>query len=56
MAEKPKQSTIMSIPNTPFKPSDDERDAMLADMLAHNGDDAAECAAADLFREFPPAP
>jgi hypothetical protein len=33
-----------------------ERAAALADLEAHNGDDAAECAAADLFREFPPIP
>ena len=46
----------MNIPNTPPRPSDDERAAMLTDMLAHNDEDASECAAADLFREFHPLP
>lgn len=46
----------MNIPNTHSKSSDEERAAMLADLLAHNNEDAAECAAADLFREFQPAP
>lgn len=56
MAGNTKQRTIMNIPTTPLKASDDERAAMLADLLVHNGEDAAECAAADLFREFTPTP
>jgi hypothetical protein len=36
--------------------SRDERASQLADITATGDDDNAECAAADLFREFPPAP
>ncbi len=36
--------------------SRDERARQLADIAATGNDDNAECAAADLFREFPPAP
>lgn len=35
---------------------DDERDRQLADITATGDDDNVECAAADLFREFPPLP
>jgi hypothetical protein len=56
MAENTKPSSIMNILKTPLKPSDDERAAMLSDLAEHNGEDAAECAAADHFREFPPSP
>jgi hypothetical protein len=56
MSENPKQSTAMNIQNTPSMPSDDERAAMLAHITATGDDDNAECAAADLFREFPPLP
>ncbi len=31
----------------------DERARQLADLASENGEDAAECASADLFREFP---
>ena len=34
----------------------DERARQLADIAATGGEDAAECAAADLFREFAPLP
>ncbi len=34
----------------------DERASQLTDIANENDDDAAECAAADLFREFPPTP
>jgi excisionase family DNA binding protein len=34
----------------------DERACQLADITATMDDDNAECAAADQFREFPPAP
>jgi hypothetical protein len=34
----------------------DERSSQLADITNENDDDAAECAAPDLFREFPPTP
>ena len=34
----------------------DERAAQLADLMASGDEDAAECAAADLFREIPPRP
>ncbi len=34
----------------------DERANQLADIAATGDEDNAECAAADLFREFPPAP
>lgn len=34
----------------------DKRASQLADVTATGDDDNAECAAADLFREFPPAP
>lgn len=34
----------------------DERACQLADIAATGDNDNAECAAADLFREFPPAP
>jgi len=34
----------------------DERARQLADIVASGDDDNAECAAADLAREFPPAP
>lgn len=33
----------------------DERANQLADIAATGDEDNAECAAADLFREFPPA-
>jgi excisionase family DNA binding protein len=33
----------------------DKRSSQLADVTATGDDDNAECAAADLFREFPPA-
>ena len=36
--------------------SRDERARQLADIAASGDEDKAECAAADLFREFPPAP
>lgn len=36
--------------------SRDERARQLADIAATGDDDNAECAAADLFRELPPAP
>lgn len=36
--------------------SRDERARQLANIAATGNDDNAECAAADLFREFPPAP
>jgi excisionase family DNA binding protein len=36
--------------------SRDERSRQLADIAATGDDDNASCAAADLFREFPPAP
>jgi hypothetical protein len=32
----------------------DKRSSQLADIAATGDDDNAECAAADLFREFPP--
>jgi hypothetical protein len=35
---------------------DDERARQLADLMASGDEDAAECAAADLAREFPPLP
>lgn len=35
---------------------DDERSRQLADIANENDDDAAECAAADLSREFPGSP
>jgi hypothetical protein len=35
---------------------DDERARQLADIANENDDDAAECAAADLSREFPGSP
>jgi hypothetical protein len=34
----------------------DERACQLTDIANENDSDAAECASADLFREFPPAP
>jgi hypothetical protein len=34
----------------------DERASQLTDIANENDDDAAECAAADLFREFPQTP
>jgi hypothetical protein len=34
----------------------DERASQLTDIANENDSDAAECAAADLFREFPPTP
>jgi hypothetical protein len=34
----------------------DERASQLTDLANENDVDAAECAAADLFREFPPTP
>jgi hypothetical protein len=34
----------------------DERARQLTDITNENDDDAAECAAADLFREFQPTP
>ncbi len=34
----------------------DERARQLADIAATGSEDAAECAAADLFREFAPLP
>ncbi len=34
----------------------DERARQLADITATGDEDNAECAAADKFREFPPAP
>jgi hypothetical protein len=34
----------------------DERARQFTDITNENDDDAAECAAADLFREFPPTP
>jgi hypothetical protein len=36
--------------------SRDERASQLAAITATGDDDNVECAAADLFREFPPAP
>jgi hypothetical protein len=33
-----------------------DRSRQLADIAASGDEDAAECAAADLFREFPPSP
>ena len=36
--------------------SRDERARQLADIAATGDEDNADCAAADLFREFPPAP
>jgi hypothetical protein len=36
--------------------SPDPRSSQLADIAAAGDDDNAECAAADFFREFPPAP
>jgi excisionase family DNA binding protein len=36
--------------------SRDERSRQLADIATTGDDDNASCAAADLFREFPPAP
>jgi excisionase family DNA binding protein len=36
--------------------SRDERAHQLADIVASSDEDNAECAAADLFREFPSAP
>jgi len=38
------------------RPDFDERAQQLADITATGDDDNVECAAADLFREFPPAP
>ena len=35
---------------------DADRASQLADIAATGDDDNAECAAADLFREFPPSP
>ena len=35
--------------------SGDDRASQLADVASHNDQDAAECAAADLAREFPSA-
>jgi hypothetical protein len=34
----------------------DDRSNCLTDIANENDSDAAECASADLFREFPPAP
>ena len=34
----------------------DDRSNCLTDIANENDSDAAECAAADLFREFPPTP
>ncbi len=45
--------TRSSRTNRPAEPAADPRAAQLADIAAMNGEDAAECAAADLFREFP---
>ncbi len=36
--------------------SDNDRARELADISTTGDEDSAECAAADLFREFPPAP
>jgi hypothetical protein len=36
--------------------SDDGRARQLVDIAASGDDDNSECAAGDLFREFPPAP
>jgi hypothetical protein len=36
--------------------SRDQRARQLADIAATGSEDAAECAAADLFREFAPLP
>ena len=38
------------------KPQYDQRARQLADVAATGSEDAAECAAADLFREFAPLP
>lgn len=35
---------------------DDDRSSQLRDIASSDESDAAECAAADLFREFPPTP
>ena len=43
-------------PSIPTISSDDERASQLADVAATGNEDAAECAAADLFREFAPLP
>jgi hypothetical protein len=39
--------------NRPAEPAADPREAQLTDIAASGDEDAAECAAADLFREFP---
>lgn len=36
--------------------ADADRSRQLADIAATGDEDNAECAAADLFREFPPCP
>ena len=43
-------------PSIPTISSDDERASQLADVAATGSEDAAACAAADFFREFPPLP
>ena len=45
------KSATLAIP-TP----DADRARQLADITASGDDDNAECAAADLFREYPPSP
>ena len=55
IAKNTKQTTVMNIANTPQKPAVGERARQLADVEANNGDDAAEIAASDAFKEFPPA-
>jgi hypothetical protein len=45
--------TRSSRTNRPAERAADPRAAQLADIAAMDGDDAAECASADLFREFP---
>ena len=48
---RPVNKTSHSIHRQPALP--DGRARQLADLAAENGEDAAECASADLFREFP---
>ena len=55
MARNTAGITIMNAQISPQSP-DDERAAMLADIATSGNEDAAECAAADLTREFPPLP
>jgi|688.fasta_scaffold120697_2 hypothetical protein len=56
MSENKNQSVSMNLPYTTTEKSDDDRSNYLTDIANENDDDAAECAAADLFREFPPTP